>query len=385
MLWGLLLQFLLPLSILGIPALGIPGMFRFFFDAVSAIFSHLIAFTDQGGSFLFGGLARDTANFGYIFAFRALPSIIFFSALVSVLYWMGIIQKLVRGIAWVMLKTLGSSGAESLSAAANIFVGQVEAPLFIKVYLASMTRSEIFCVMVGGMSTIAAGVMGAYVGLLQNTLPDIGGHLLTACAMAAPGTVLISKMLIPEKGLPETLGTVKMADESKATGNVIEAAARGAGEGLYLAVTVAAVLIAFVGLVALGDSIVGAIGGYFSIKLSLTDLMGRFFGPIAWMIGIPWSEASQVGQLLGQKIILNEFVAYVNLAKIAPQLSHRTLIMTSYALCGFANLSSIGIQIGGIGNLAPVQRSNLARLGLKAVLAGTLVSLMTASIAGLLY
>ena len=400
--WGLLLQFVFAILILGIPRFKVPGVFRIVFTALGDLVSLLIGFTDKGAEFMFGGLAHDQPQLGlgYLFAFRALPTIIFFSSLVAVLYHLGILQRVVRGIAWVMLKTFRSSGAESLSAAANIFIGQTEAPLLVRPYLKGMTESEIFCVMVGGMATIAAGVMGAYVGLLQGRIPDIAGHLLTASAMAAPAAIMISKILVPEKGVPETLGVVKVADGNR-QGNVVEAAARGAEEGLQLALAVGAMLIAFIGLVALLDWVLGLLGHgiHFAswgralvpwfpqeqeLKLSFAVVMGWLLAPMAWLMGIPWSEAPMVGKLLGEKVILNEFVAYVSLSKM-PQLSDRSIIITSYALCGFANLSSIGIQIGGIGSLAPNQKGTLARLGLYAVLGGSLACFLTASIAALLF
>jgi CNT family concentrative nucleoside transporter len=378
------LQVVFAILILGIPALKIPGVFRPVFDVMSALVDSLIAFSDKGSEFVFGSLGTPSSPSGYVFAFRALPTIIFFSAFASLLFHLGVLQRVVRGIAWVMSKTMGASGAESLSTAANIFIGQTEAPLLVKPYIAAMTRSEILCIMIGGMATIAAGVMAAYVEMLRPILPDIAGHLLTASVMAGPGTIMISKILIPETGRPETLGVVRIKDEAQ-DGNAIEAMSRGASEGLHLALMVAAMLVAFIGLTALVDSIFVWFGQQVGVHLSLASLLGLLFGPVAWLLGVPWSESQIVGNLLGQKIILNEFVAYVTLTKEAAQLSPRTLIICVYALCGFANIASIGIQVAGIGALAPNQRGQLSRLGLRALLGGTLACLLTAAIAGILF
>lgn len=384
---GLLLQFVFAVAILGIPSLGVPGVFRFVFDFLNDLVNQLVSVTDAGADFVFGPLGKPGSSTGFIFAFRALPTIIFFSSLTAVLYHLRILQKVVRAISWVMERTFKSSGAESLSCAANIFLGQTEAPLLVRPYLAGMTRSEIFCVMVAGMGTVAAGVMAAYVELLKGRISDIAGHLLTASVMAAPASILLSKMLVPETGTPETANGAAM-DDKAIDSNVIESASRGAAEGLQLALNVAGMLIAFIALVALMDNILGSVSTrLFGLAqpLNFSMIMGWVSAPIAWLIGIPWEECSKVGQLLGEKVILNEFVAYVHLAKFGQELSDRSVIITSYALCGFANLSSIGIQIAGIGTLAPNQRENLSRLGLLAVLGGSLACFMIAAIAGLLY
>lgn len=398
--WGVALQFIVAIGILGIPRYGVPGLFRFVFDALNLLVGKLISFSETGAEFVFGSLARTDSSLGFIFAFRALPTIIFFSAFTAVLFHLGILQKIVRAIAWVMYRSMKSSGAESLSTASNIFLGQTEAPLLVKPYIPMMTLSEIYCVMVGGMATVATGVMGAYVGLLQSRMGDIAGHLLTASAMAAPAAILVSKMIVPEVGHPVTAGKMEVSKD-RIDSNVLEAAARGASEGLMLALNVAAMLIAFIALIAVLDSVLGyggrsfgfgqwghvlaPAGGSVPEKLSLSLIFGWVFAPVAWLMGIPWREAPMVGQLLGEKIVLNEFVAYVHLAKLGDKLSDRSLIIASYALCGFANFSSIGIQIGGLGTIAPNQKASLARLGLLAVLGGSLATFMIACVAGLLY
>ena len=383
--WGLTLQVAFAVLILGIPKWGIPGLAGFVFRALNSLVTKLVGYTDAGAQFVFGSLASNDSSLGFIFAFRALPTIIFFSSFTAVLFHLGILQKVVRGIAWLMARTMKASGAESLSAAANIFIGQTEAPLLVKPYIPRMTRSELFCVMVGGMATVAAGVMGAYIGLLQGRLPEIAGHLLTASAMSAPAAVIFSKMLVPEDSVPLTMGTVKVSEERPDT-NAVEAAARGASEGMMLALNVGAMLVAFIALIALLDGVLGSLGGHVGWEgLSFSKIMGWVFAPFAWLMGVPWSESGFVGRLLGEKVVLNEFVAYVNMAKEGANLSDRSLIITSYALCGFSNFSSIGIQIGGIGTLAPNQRSQVARLGVLAVVGGTFACFLTGAIAGLLY
>ena len=377
---GLILQFVLATAVLGIPRFGIPGIFRFLFVGMNEAVGKLVSFSDAGAEFVFGSLARTDSSLGFVFAFRALPTIIFFSSFTAVLFHLGVLQKVVKGIAWVMHRFMKVSGAESLSTAANVFIGQTEAPLLVKPYIPLMTRSELYCVMVGGMATIATGVMGAYVGLLQGRLPDIAGHLLTASVISAPAAILVAKMLLPEEGRPVTSGKMEVSNE-KIDSNAIEAAARGASEGLMLALNVAAMLIAFIALIAFFDSLLGLVAQ----DLKFAQLFGWLFSPVAWLMGVPWAESPLIGQMLGEKVVLNEFVAYVHLAKEAPQLSDRTLIITSYALCGFANFSSIGIQLGGLGTLAPNQKSTLARLGLLAVFGGSVACFFTGAVAGLLY
>ncbi len=401
--WGLGLQFIFALLVLGVPALGWSGPLRFVFDAMNGFVTRILDFSIEGARFVFGPLADPVKSGGFIFAVLVLPSIIFFSALVAALYHVGIMQKFVRAVAWVMVRTMRTSGAESLASAANIFLGQTEAPLAVKPYVPLMTRSELFAVMVGGMANVAGGVLAAYVGLLKGRLPDIAGHLITVSVMSAPGSLLIAKLMVPELEKPVTSGQVKVDDETRVDRNVLEAISRGAAEGLALAFNVAAMLIAFIAFVALvnaGCKLVGewanfaAWGGAFvptgflkageAPSFSLELVFGWLFAPIAWLMGIPWSEAPLIGNLLGQKVVLNEFVAFLSLTDLSGQLSDRTVIVTSYALCGFANFASIGIQIGGIGAMAPERRGDIASLGLRAVLAGSLSTFLAAAIAGVL-
>ncbi|MCB0422474.1 MAG: hypothetical protein KDD61_15850 [Bdellovibrionales bacterium] len=399
---GLVLQWILALLVLGIPAFGWTGPLAFLFQGANDVVISLLAYTAKGSAFLFGNLVKDTSSFGFIFAFQVLPTIIFMSSLMSVLYHLGIMQLLVWVIAILMHKTMKISGAESLSVAANVFVGQTEAPLIVKPYLKKMTESELLSIMVGGMATVAGGVLAAYVLLLQKKIPDIAGHLLTASVMSAPAALLIAKMLIPETMESETMGKVPNEIETESNHNIIEAAAKGAGEGLSLALNVGGMLLAFIALIALSDGILSTLGEavhfsswgkdlvpeimYVDGKATLTFsvLLGWIFSPIAWVMGIPLEEIGIAGALLGEKLILNEMYAYEHLAQIMNQLSDRTTIILSYALCGFANFSSIAIQIGGIGGLAPTRKSDLARLGVKSIIGGSLAAFMTATIAGIL-
>ena len=399
---GLGLQFALALLVLGVPALGFEGPLRFLFVIGNDLIINLLAFTDEGSRFLFGELTL-TQKYGFIFAFQVLPTIIFISSLMAIFYHLGLMQKVVRALALVMQKAMGTSGAESLAAAANVFVGQTEAPLVIRPFLEKLTRSELFCVMVGGMATIAGGVMAAYVGILKSSIPDIAGHLLTASVLSAPAALVMAKIMLPEIDEPETMGSVpKEYDSERPDINVIEAAARGASEGLKLALNVAAMLLAFTALIAMADGSLKYVGGLIQFhewghplvpelvlknndpELTFSLIMGWVFAPLAWFMGVPWNEAAIAGTLLGQKIMINEFVAYFNMSQMLSELSDRTIIILSYALCGFANFASIGIQIGGIGSLAPSRRSELALLGVKAIIGGSLAAFMTASIAGIL-
>jgi CNT family concentrative nucleoside transporter len=381
---------------------------RWLFTGANIVFTRLLGFTEQGARFIFGNLVRNNvpvgtpagspadmaplndpglwAATGAYFAFSVLPTIIFFSSLMSVLYHLGIMQRVVQGMAWVFQRLLGTSGAETLSATGNIFVGQTEAPLLIKPFVGTMTVSELNTVMVGGFATIAGGVMAAYVGMLSPYFPDIAGHLLTASVMNAPAGLLISKILVPETGVPVTRGNVKV-EIARGEANVIEAAAAGAGQGLQLALNVGAMLLAFIALIALINALLGAAGGVAGIEgLSLERLFGWILAPLAWLMGVPWGDAGTVGSLIGVKISVNEFVAYLQLADLmsGEGLGFRAEIISTYALLGFANFSSIAIQIGGIGGLAPDRRSDLARLGLKAMLGGNLAAFMSASLAGML-
>ena len=376
------------------------GWPKAFFSWVSGFFVLVLNFTTSGAEFIFGDLAKPPGvegSMGMFFAFQVLPTIIFFGSLMGVMYHLGVMQKIVQGMAVVMAKLLGTSGAESLSVTANIFVGQTEAPLVIRPYLGKMTMSELMAVMTGGMATIAGGVMAAYIQILGDPYAQAMGvsldagrllfaeQLLGASIMAAPAALLLAKMLIPEVDAPATKGAVQIEVEQKSA-NVIDAAASGASDGLKLALNVGAMLLAFLALIAMVNYIIGYGAGFFGASLTLEQLLGWGLSPLAWLIGIPTVDIVSFGSLLGTKIIANEFVAYLNLAGAigTGALHPKTIIMATFALCGFANLSSIAIQIGGIGPLAPERTSDLAKLGVRAVLAGTFANLMTATIAGIL-
>lgn len=400
--WGLGLQIILAVLVLGIPAIGFTGPLQFAFKAANRFVMAVIGFTAQGSEFVFGSLAK-SEGLGFIFAFQVLPTIIFFSSLMAVLYYLGIMQKIVNLLAIVMLKLMKASGAESLAIAANVFVGQTEAPLVVKPYIAKMTKSELFTLMTGGMATVAGGVLIALVGLLESRIPGIAGHLLTASVMSAPASLAIAKIMFPETQVPVTMGKIPNNPTQTYDVNLIEAATRGASEGLKMALNVGAMLLAFIALIALLNSALGLIGDLTSFSswgqalvpeilkvkgetspLTFQLVLGWLFSPLAWLMGIPWHEATVAGSLLGEKIMLNEFVAYVHLSEISSALSDRSNIILSYALCGFANFSSIAIQIGGIGEIVPERRTDLAKLGFKAMIAGTLAAFMTATIAGIL-
>lgn len=369
----------------------VPGG-REFFDAISKIFVKLIDFSMAGAEFIFGDMAKAT-EFGFIFAFQVLPTIIFFAALMGVLYHIGLMQKIVQAMAWVMQKILKVSGSESLSVAANVFIGQTEAPLVVRPYIAKMTESELLTMMVGGMATIAGAVLAAYIAMLGGTDEAqrlfYARHLLAASVMAAPATIVIAKLLRPETEESLTKGSVRLEIEKTST-NVIEAAANGAADGVRLALNVGGMLLAFIALIAMINFPLGWLGQVTGLEsligepLSMSIILGYILSPLAWIIGIPWSEATLVGGLIGEKIVINEFVAYMHLSEIKDQLSEHSVLISTYALCGFANFSSIAIQLGGIGGLAPNRRSDIARLGLRAVLGGTLATMMTATIAGVL-
>ncbi|MCY7777357.1 NupC/NupG family nucleoside CNT transporter [Bacillus haynesii] len=338
---------------------------------------HLVNYANEGISFLFGPLLQvgDSAAF----ALSVLPVIIFFSSLIAVLYHLGIMQIIIRFIGGGLAKLLGTSKTESLSAAANIFVGQTEAPLVIKPFIANLTKSELFAVMTGGLASVAGSVLFGYA-LLGVPLE----YLLAASFMAAPAGLIMAKMLIPETEKPKIEEKdIQMAEDEDAA-NVIDAAAKGASTGLSLALNVGAMLLAFVALIAVLNGILGGIGGWFGFKdLSLEYILGYVFAPLAFVIGVPWDEAVQAGSFIGQKLVLNEFVAYSNFAPMFDQFSVKTASIISFALCGFANLSSVAILLGGLGGMAPNRRSDIARLGLKAVAAGTLANLTSAAIAGM--
>ncbi len=380
--WGLGLQLIFAVAVIGIPRLGFDGPLHFLFEAMNDAVVGLLKFSDEGSKFLFGKLASDESNMGFIFGFRVLPTIIFFSTLVAIFYHLGVLQRVVRSLAWVMRKFLPIGGAESLSTAANIFLGQTEAPLMIKPYLARMSRSELLCIMIGGMANAAGGVLAAYVALLHSRFPDIAGHLITVSFMSAPATILISKIMMPDELKASRSHEMKLPE--KIDSNILEAATRGASEGLMLALNVGAMLIAFIALVYVVNAFVGGIGAWFGLELSLQQILGWLFAPVAWLLGVPGGEIISVGQLLGEKIALNEFVFYISLSEQAAQLSDRSVLIASYALCGFANFSSIGIQVGGIGAMAPERRGDLAKLGLKALIGGNLATFSSAALVSLL-
>ncbi|MFD0326065.1 NupC/NupG family nucleoside CNT transporter [Lysobacter gummosus] len=368
------------------------------FDAIGKGFVHVLEFVGKGSGFIFGSL-MDVKQFGFIFAFQVLPTIIFFSALMGVLYHLGVMQAVVRGMAWAITKVMRVSGAETTSVCASVFIGQTEAPLTVRPYIPKMTESELITMMIGGMAHIAGGVLAAYVGMLGAGDPDsqafYAKHLLAASIMAAPATLVIAKILVPETGEPLTRGTVKMEVE-KNTANIIDAAAAGAGDGLRLALNIGAMLLAFIALIALVNAPLTWVGEQTGLAAAigkptdLSTLLGYLLAPIAWVIGTPWQDATLVGGLIGEKVVLNEFVAYTHLADIVngkvagASLSDEGRLIATYALCGFANFSSIAIQIGGIGGLAPERRQDLARFGLRAVLGGSIATFMTATIAGVL-
>ena len=403
-LYGVIMQFLFALFVLKTP------YGKTIIEWISKGFVSLLSYSLQGAQFVFGplGLPPGTdGSFGMIFAFQVLPTIIFFAAVMGVLYHLGVMQKIVQGMAWVMGKILGTSGAESLSVAASVFIGQTEAPLVVRPYIATMTQSELLTMMIGGMAHIAGGVMAAYVQMLgvafaaakgwpvDTAQVQFAGHLLAASVMSAPATMIIAKMLIPETGNPLTQGSVKIKIE-KQHSNVIEATASGAADGVRLAINVAAMLIAFIALIYLVNAILGGIGDWTGLNamlmqtygkpLSLELLFGFVLQFVAYAIGVPWKDAMNVGSLMGIKLVLNEFVAYSRLSEMISShlLSEKAITIATYALCGFANFSSIAIQIGGISPLAESRRGDIAKLGLKAVLGGTIATLMTASIAGIL-
>lgn len=380
------------------------GWFFQLFQLLGEGIVKLLGFTTEGAKFVFGNLAISpgpgvTGSLGFFFVFQVLPTIIFFSSLMSVLYYLGVMQKVVQGMAWVMAKLMGTSGAESLSNTANIFVGQTEAPLMIRPFIKTMTQSELLTIMVGGMATIAGGVMAAYIQMLgesfaaAHNLPlleaqiKFATQLMGASIMAAPAGLAISKIMYPEVEEPVTRGTVKLNVEKNAS-NVIEAAAGGASDGVQLALNVAGMLLAFIALIALFNAIISYGGELVGINdLSLQTIFGYLLAPLAFIVGVPWNEAFAVGSLLGTKVTLNEFVAYLQLAdyiKDQTLTSDKSIIISTFALCGFANFSSIAIQIGGISPLAPERRKDIAALGMRAVLGGMLATLLTGTVAGII-
>ncbi len=400
---GIVLQFVFAFLVLRVTV----GRTLFFW--LSKLFVVLFNFAGDGAQFVFGNLGKSfgEGSLGYFFAFQVLPTVIFFASFTTILYYLGFLQRLVQGMAWLMMRFLKTSGAETLSVATSTFVGQTEAPLVIRPYLSSLTESELFTVMVSGMAHIAGGVMAAFTQMLglayakSRGIPVdqsqlfFAGHLLAASIMAFPATLVVAKMLIPETGEPLTRGTVRVKIE-KAYSSLIEAAAGGAGDGVRLAINIAGMLVAFIALISLANALLGWLGNItglnafllaqFSKPLSLELLFGLVFQFIAFAIGVPWSEALDVGSLMGIKLVVNEFVGYMRMSEViaSGQLSTKSIIIATYALCGFANFSSIAIQIGGLSPLAENRRGDIARLGLRAVLGGTIATWMTASIAGLL-
>src|SRR2546421_1322715 len=374
--WGRGLQLALGLFVLRVPS----G--QIIFQTLGAGAKHLLDFSYVGSAFIFGELGKADSSLGLIFAFQVLPTIIFIAAFFAVLYHLGVMQIIIRGAAWVMTKIMGASGAESLNVAASIFMGQTEAPLTIRPFLPKLTKSELMTVMTSGMAHISGGMMAGYI--------QVGGadpkNLLTAVIMTAPGTLLMAKMLVPETEQPLTAGRVEMPPMEMES-NILGAIARGTVDGLHLALNVGAMLITFIALLALLNAIMGGIHGWRHMcwfPESLQTAFGWIFSPVAWLIGVPWHEAPQIGNLLGTRMVINEFVAFSQLGPMKGMLDPRTFAIATFALCGFANFSSIGIQIGGIGALAPEQRSQLARFGIRAMLAGTMANLMSASIVGIL-
>ena len=393
--FGLTAQLLLAIGVLKIPA--IQSVFEF----VGKLFVKILDFTQAGSEFLLGGLVN-ADTFGFIFLFQILPTIIFFSALTSVLFYLGVIQYVVKGMAWVLTKLLGISGAESLSVAGNIFLGQTEAPLMIKAYLEKMSKSEILLVMVGGMATVAGGVLAAYIGFLGGDDPVLkifyAKHLLTASVMAAPGAIVISKMLYPQE---EEINSALEVSQENIGSNILDAIANGTTEGLKLAANVGAMLLVFVAFIAMINYGFGKFGNLFGINnwisgntpysaFSIEFVLGYIFAPIMWLIGVAKEDIALMGQLLGIKLAASEFVGYIQLAELKnmANLTHlkfeKSIIMATYMLCGFANFASIGIQIGGIGSLAPGQRKVLSEFGLRALIGGTIASLLSATIAGMI-
>lgn len=393
--FGLIGQLILAVGVLKVPFI------QSIFEVISKIFVKILEFTQAGSQFLLGGM-MNVESFGYIFLFQVLPTIIFFSALTSVLFYLGIIQKVVKFLAWILTKLLGISGAESLSVAGNIFLGQTEAPLMIKAYLDRMSKSEILLVMVGGMATVAGGVLAAYIGFLGGDDPELrifyAKHLLTASVMAAPGAIVISKILYPQQ---EAINTEINVSEETIGANILDAIANGTGEGLKLAANVGAMLLVFIAFIAMinyGFDKVGAVTGINNwiavntpyTNFSLEFILGYTFAPVMWLIGVAKEDVALMGQLLGIKLAASEFVGYIQLAELKNTLSvthlkfEKSIIMATYMLCGFANFASIGIQIGGIGSLAPKQRKTLSEFGIKALIGGTVASLLSATIAGMI-
>jgi concentrative nucleoside transporter, CNT family len=375
--WGLGLQFAFAVFVLKME------VGRRLFQTAGDAVNKLLSYAFVGSQFVFGDLGKQGSHFGFYFAFQVLPTVIFICALFAVLYYFGVMQVVIRIAASLMTRLMGVSGAESLNVAASIFMGQTEAPQTIRPFLPDLTRSELMTVMTSGMAHVSGGIMAAYIAF--GIEPK---HLLSAVIMTAPGTLVMAKMLVPETEVPKTAGRVAMSEEeldAEKKENLLGAIARGTTDGLGMALNIAAMLISFLALIALLDGLMGGIHGYVHwFPASLESVLGALFAPIAWVIGIPWHDCTAIGNLLGVRMVLNELVAYSMLGAQKSGLDPRSVTIATFALCGFANFSSIGIQMGGIGALAPNQKSQLARLGLRAMLAGTMANLMSASIAGML-
>ena len=371
--WGLILQFIFAIIILKSP-IGIP-----FFSTIDIFIKNLLSFSDAGSDFLFKSFSNNIVEGPLMnFAFRILPTLIFFSSLITVLYHLGVMQFLVKNTARIMQKTMGTSGSETLCISGNIFVGQTEAPLLVQPFVSTMTNSELTAVMIGGFATVAGGVMAMYVSMLGD-VPGIAGHLLAASIMSAPAALVVAKIIYPETEESKTKGDLVISIENN-DDNVMEALSRGATNGMKLAANVAAMLIAFVAMIAMINALLGIFG------FSLEQILGLIFSPLAWTMGVPWNEANLVGSLMGKKIVLTELIAYGDLSSSISNnlLSERSAIISSYALCGFANFASIGIQLGGIGGIAPERRKDISKLGVKTMFGGALASWLTATIAGIL-
>ena len=378
--WGLSLQIVFAIFVLRI------DYGRRMFQAVGDAATRVLNYAFVGSEFVFGELGKQNSNVGFVFAFQVLPVVIFICAFFAILYYFGIMQFIIRIAAWLMIRIMGASGAESLNVAASIFMGQTEAPVTIRPFLPDLTQSELMTVMTSGMAHVSGSIMAAYFAFGAEPR-----HVLSAVIMTAPGTILVSKMLVPETEQPKTAGKVVMSeDESKEKENLLGAIARGTGDGLHMALNIGAMLIAFLALIALADGLLGGIHnglahvGISWFPSSMESIFGVLFAPVAWVIGIPKHDCSAIGNLLGMRMVLNELVAFKALGPMKATLDPRSFTIATFALCGFANLSSIGIQIGGIGALAPNKRGELARLGVRAMLAGTMANLMSASIAGML-
>jgi len=373
--WGLGLQFAFAFLVLKTP-------FGKLFELASTAVNALLGYAEAGSQFVFGPLGAKSGPMGVVFAFQVLPIVIFIASFFAVLYYLGVMQVVIRAMAILMQRVMGASGAESTNVAASIFMGQTEAPLTIRPFLPRLTQSELFTVMVSGMAHVSGAVMAAYVKIAGVDIK----HLLTAVIMTAPATILLAKMFIPETEKPETAGRVEVRVEKPGV-NLIDAAARGASDGLHLALNIAGMLIAFLALIAMVNGLLGWVHsrpGLGWTPASLEGLFGTLFAPVAWLLGVSWRDAAAIGNLLGTRLVLNEFVAFMQLGPLRSQLEPRSFVIATYALCGFANFSSIAIQVGGIGALAPNRKSDLARLGVKAVAVGTLANFMSACIAGML-